>query len=640
MKSLNANIRILIYLGLALVALFLVNLISGVKFSRIDLTDDQRYTMKPVTKQLLQDDEKFKENLHMKIYFTGELPLVWKRFHDELMLKLEQYKTLSNGKITFEFVDLAAQYNALAKQNPSTPAEKEKLKRTGEQLSSELRKLEDQGVKPKLIPDLKDVDENDDPNMVIIPGAILSYPGNGETPLSFVDQNITYSGLNDETIQNILDQAVLELEYNITSAIKTAITFRKPVVSFLQGHGELNEEETYFAKYHLGKLYDVNYIELTQVDSTGRARSVLGALDNTDLLIINKPKQKFLGKELYDIDQFILKGGKVIYAIDPINENRDSLYAGPGYTYGTAWPNDLNLFDPLFNYGVQLEKGLVLQNHRSYDRIPKVAPAHLPILARTEDDVEVRQYKILDWTFYPLVSDYADKRAVNGEMKKSKQHMITRGLPPVKLEYAGFIDPTKGKSQNLKKTVLLETSDSSTYRRPSVDIFTNIVNQKFDYRFSHIPVAMLVEGEFESFYKYKPNEYTKDPKSGFVKESVEPSRIMVISDGDIFKNDLDTISMKGVRTKIDLSKSVYANQIRGLANVYYGNKDFLLNSVEYMIGDYSLLSTKSVPLTHYLDTSKVEEDRSFWQMAIIVFPILFVAIFGFVYFLLRKKLYS
>lgn len=639
MKALNANTRVLIFLILGLVILFLVNIISGIKFSRIDLTDDQRYTMKPVTKQMLQDDEKFSQNLHIKIYFTGKLPMVWKRFHEEVMLKLESYKSLSKGKISFEFVDLAPQWNALNKKKPESPEEQNQLKRTGDQLSAELRKLESQGVKPKLVQDTKDVDDNNDTKMVIIPGAILSYPGNGETPLNFVNPNLSYAQLNDEILQEELDQAVLELEYNITSAIKTAITTSKPVISFLQGHGELDEEQSYFAKYHLEKLYDVNYVRLTQTDSTGKERYVLNALDNTDLLIINKPQKPFKGKELYDIDQFIMKGGKVIWAIDPLNENRDSLYGPPGYTYAVQWPQDLNLFDPLFNYGVQLEKGLVLQNHRRYSPVPTVAPAHLPILAKDPEGNEIRQNKIFDWTFYPLVSDFADKRAVNGTMQKSKQHMITRNLPPIKLEYAGFIDPSKGKSQNLRKTVLLETSDSSTYRRPSVDIFTNIVNQKFDYRFQHIPVAMLVEGKFESYYKFKPNEFTKDPKSGFIRDCAAPNRMLVIADGDIFKNDIDTARVKGIRTKIDLTQSVYASQIPELKGMYYGNKDFLLNAVEYLIGDYSLLSTRAVPITHYLDVNKVETDRSFWQMAIIVLPILFVVVFGVLYFVIRKNIY-
>ena len=610
MKQLSFRTRSIIEIGATLVILLLLNYIAGLTFERYDITGDQRFTLKDETIALLEDEEAYPDHLYLKIYFDGELPADWHNFRKEVTLKLEEYKEYAGDRFQYEFI------------NPfADPATKDDI----------LSELREKGLEDIWISDPSGQDR-----VQCVPGAILTYPGAEDVAVSFIPvrQNgypLNYVKLNRNEVLNAMDNALLNLEFELSQGIRKITRRNRPTVAFLEGNGELTEEQTHSATKTLSEYYHVTRVALTAEDSLGQAREDIHALDDVDLLIIAKPQKKFSERQKFLLDQYAMKGGKIIWSVDMINDHRDSLYMGQGFTYGIPYEENLNLLDQLHKYGVRIEPVLVLESNTNK------APCHIPVLNKPGLEPAVI-FRMFPWDFYPVVNGRPQKIVKNGEVETSEPHIISKNLSPVKLEYASFIE-VLDKQDKIQKTVILETSDSCSFRRAPVEIFANLITQPKNHNQRDLPVAVLLEGEFVSLFKNRlPPTFTESSDIDFREMSV-PTKMMVISDGDIFKNDVDTLSKPGLRVPVSLDSCIYGIRNPNLNYITYGNEEFLRNSVEYLLGE-DVMPTQYKRMRENLNMALVEDEKMKWQFLNIGLPLLTIILFGFFQMLLRRQKYT
>lgn len=599
--------------------IILLNFILSKRFVRWDITADQRYTLKDATIELLQDDERFAAPVHIKIYFTGEFPPEWENFRNEIKLKLDEYKVYGGDHITYSFIDIY--------ENEQT-------------LETELEELQKLGLREIVISDFSESKGN---FTNTLPGAVISYPGQADKVINFVPTKAVMQAMQTGDkgyLLSLLDESQIELEFKLTSAISQITLREKPYVAFLKGHDELDAGQTYMAREALKEYYDVGDVDILEVvnDSANQVpheEQVWNSLNGIDVLIIAKPQKDFQEIEKVVIDQFIMNGGKVIWSIDMMQDFRDTLFYYGGASF-YAFENKLNLEDILFKYGVKITPSLIFETSEYR------APSHYPKFKDLGNGPEP-VYLVTDWSYYPLVQDYTQKRDGSSP---SKPHLITEGIPRVKLEYASFLE-IPNRKDGIKRTVLLETSDTTYYRTGAVDITYNLMREQLikakqnNLPFEqYLPTAVLLEGKFESIQKNRllPKNWAKGRKFKITEESTENAMI-IISDGDIFKNDIDSLSNPGYDLKVKLTHSIYAMSNPNLRH-YYGNRDFLMNSVGYLLGENTILAVRRKFIPNRLDAAKVEENRAKWKFLNTTLPILIIIVFGIVQYFYRKKKYA
>jgi ABC-2 type transport system permease protein len=320
-------------------------------------------------------------------------------------------------------------------------------------------------------------------------------------------------------------------------------------------------------------------------------------------IIIAKPTKPFDERDKFLIDQFIMRGGKVLWLIDPVFASMDSLQK---YNSTMGIPNDINLEDMLFNYGVRLNINLVQDLNA------------LPIPVKTGQVGNQPQFDFFKWYFFPI-------------LMPTINHPIVNGLNVIKTEFLSTLDTVV--APGVKKTFLLETSPyARTVNAPAL-VDLEILKKEPDERMftkGPMPVALLLEGEFTSAFLYRiPPELADNPSLGFRPKS-KPTKMIIIADGDLAKNQFHY--SQGY--PLPLGYDQYTKQT-------FGNKDLLLNVVNYLCDDSGLISVRSRELKlRMLDTAKVDKQRLFWQMLNIILPVLLISMFGIVKYRLRNRTYA
>jgi gliding-associated putative ABC transporter substrate-binding component GldG len=574
----------------SLALLFTINFLADSFFLRWDLTEDGRYSLKDATIQLLEDDERFAETMRVEVYFDGDLPAEWRKLRREVEIKLEEYRAYAGRKFEYEFIDPFA--------NPDEEMQK-----------ATLIELRDAGLPPMSIPV---PGEGEMGIKTIVPGALIRYPGKDPVAVTFFPPGQIIVNASREYIRNKIQKSITDLEYNLTSGIRRATQSRRPVLAFITGHNELNENELSDIKPALEQYYDIEFRSLFTEDTGSVRREKLDALKGIDMAIIARPMKPFTEKEKFVIDQFIMNGGKAIWMIDGINPYRDSLEAY-GRTLGLAL--DVNLTDQIFQYGLRINNNCILDEY--------VAPIGIPM--------QDGRLMIFPWYFYPMTGN----RAV---------HPITNNLDPVKTEYVSSIDTLAAKPL-LKRTILLESSSRSIINNPPVRIFYDWVLTDAKPNFSgnnlrpNQPVAVLLEGRFESLYKNRlPPRFLNSTDIRFI-ESTDDNKMLVISDGDLIRNDLDTISNPGRYRAVPIDMSYYTLFNEQLNGLRFGNKVFFLNAVDYLLGDASLLASRTRISVRMLDMDKVSKEKVNWQLLAIALPLLALFVAGILQSIIRKRRY-
>ena len=391
-----------------------------------------------------------------------------------------------------------------------------------------------------------------------------------------------------------LQKAIENLEYLFSETINSIKQRKQKSVAVITGNGELQDIYQYSFLSEVAKKYKLAKFTLDSV--TTNPKQTLKDLTTIDLAIITKPTQKFTEKEKFVLDQFITNGGRTLWMLDNVHAEQDSLLASGKML---AYPRDLNLTDLLFSYGVRINTTLVKDIYAA-----QIALATGKIGNQT-------QFQNLDWFYHPLVGG-------------NPNHSITKNIARIRLQYTNQIDTLKN---NIRKIPLLISSPfTQKIGTPSIIELQTIAEepQEKDFVSGNQLFAVLLEGNFKSAYRNRVKPF----ESELFKANANNNKMIVIADGDIGKNQI----LKGNPT--DLNRDKWTNQT-------FGNKEFLLNSVDYLLDDSGLITLRNKSLKiNYLDKQKAFKERTFWQVTNVISPLILLSIFGFGFNYWRKKKYS
>jgi len=567
-------IRDIIQLVTVVGILIALNILSGFFFTRFDLTSEKRYTLSETSKDLLKNLD---DVVYLKVYLEGELPAGFRRLRDGTREMLDEFRAFSNNNIEYEFINPSNQPDEKSRTELYRQLSKQGLMPTNIQIKSE------DGVEQKLI----------------FPGAIMTYRGE-ETALQLLKSQMGAAP------EQMLNSSTEDLEYEITNAIRKLTSVRAESIGFVEGHGELSSRQVADMAKSLSEYYRLERVSingnLNSLVSRAQGDSGIVIFPKYKAIIIAKPDTAFSEEDKFMIDQYIMYGGRVLWLVDPVFCDMDSLR----YASSTmAIPQSTNLEDMLFKYGVRVNTDL-LQDARC---------AAIPGPSGYVGDQ--LQWALQPWVFFPIV------------IPKS-EHPIVRNLNGIKLEFTSSLD-TVGK-KNIKKTVLLSTSDKTRALRTPTQVSLDVMIEEpkpEQFNKQHLAVAVLLEGKFESVFKNRLTTMIKESRDIQFREGGKYTKMIVVSDGDIMRNHINPDG-----TYLPCGFDQYTNQ-------QFGNKTFLLNAINYLCDDMSLTTIRSRALEiRLLDRKKAESERSKWQIINVAIPIGLIILFGLINAYLRKKRYA
>lgn len=422
---------------------------------------------------------------------------------------------------------------------------------------------------------------------VIFPWAVANFK-NQQASVQLLQKTLTQS--NSELIQ----KSVENLEYAFVDAITKLTRERTKKIAILKGQGEL--EDKYISDF-LSTLKDYYLIAPFTLDSVSKnPQQTVDQLKTYDLVIDAKPTKAFSDEKTYALDQYVMNGGKILWLTEHVNVEKDSLYRASQTTL--ALPKDLNLYNLFFRYGIRINPQL----------INDLYSAPIVLASGSGNSTQLTRFP---WFYEPL-----------GNV--GQKHPITSNINQVKFEFANPMDTLKS---NLKKTILLKSSELSRKVGVPSEINLKEITQEPDprlYTTGHFPMAVLVEGEFTSAYQAKLKPFQL---SNALEKSSETQQVF-ISDGDVIKNQIQS------GQALELGFDRYT----GLT---YGNKTFLLNTVNYLLGDEDLVNTrnKSISLDE-MDLDKLQEEKWMWQIFNLATPVLSILIFAGLFHFWRRRKYS
>ena len=558
-----------------LAIIVLVNYIGQAKFIRLDLTEDKIHTLSERTESFFKNE--LDGVVNIEIYLDGDFPAPIQKLQNEIKDKLNEFQAYSTHKIKYKFIDPNADPE-LAKD----------LKRT----------LVEDGLRPMY---LNFQQEGKEEKIEIWPGAIIRYK-NSQTAVNFMQGKQIVS-------QSQINNAINQLEYNFVKGFWDLTKKKRYNISFLRGHGELDNAQARIIRDQLLEFYTVDTVRIKHFiarDST--VKEDIHALDKLDALIIAKPKEKFNEKEKFIIDQFIMNGKKVFWLIDMIEVPEDSL-AFEQFVYTN--PMDLNISDMLFKYGVRINKNLI-------------ADANCGPTWRRDN-----YNTIYNWFLYPRVGS---------------NHITMKNVAPVMLKYVSSLEAVG--EESIKKTVLLESSKDYKIMPSRFRVsykFTDGYNPTLSQQVRKtptVPLAYLLEGEFDSHYKNRITDSFVKSKDYKYKEKSKKNKMVVIGDGDIIRNELG-YSNKGnlVPYRLEFDPNVRDNN--GTLLPFHGNGIFFSNLVDYVMGNDYLIPLRSRQKTQrLLDRKEISLEAKKWQMINIIVPIALIVLLALAQFFIRKKRYA
>ncbi len=541
--------------GLLLVVI--LNVLGSWYFVRIDLTEEKRYTIKPQTKELLKNLD---DAVYVEVYLEGELNPGFERFKKSIRETLEEFRIYSDDRVQYTFTD------------PNLA--------TGEKARNEfIAQLNAKGIAPRNVIENKDGQRVE---KLVFPGALISY-GGMETGVMLLKGNAMQGS------QEVLNQAIEGVEYELANAIHKLTNNDRKKIGLVSGHGELSGLPIASFENALSEQYDINTVALNRKET----------LSDYDALILAKPTRAFSNVDKYNLDQYVMKGGRLLLLLDRLDAVMDSASSDNYF----AFPYELNLDDQLFKYGLRINQDLI------QDRVS----GRYPIVVSNAGKPQIMQ---MEWPFFPLINQYAD-------------HPITRNLDASLLKFTSSVDTIK--ANGVKKTPLLFSSPYSRKAEAPVKVGVNDLRNQLQsgaFNESKIPVGYLLEGTFTSLYKNRFAPEGADAKN-FADVSV-PTKLIVIADGDIIRNDVNP--RDGVVQPLGFDP---------FTQYTFANQDLLLNSIAYLLEEDGLIKARNKEIKiRPLDKEKIKNERLFWQIINLVMPLLLVVVFGLSRSYWRKLKYS
>lgn len=506
--------------------------------------------------------------VYIKIYLDGKLNVPFKKMQKSIMEILDEFKVLAKDNLEYELINPFDNANLRIRNDV-------------------INELYNKGLNPENI--ISKDKEGGTYEQLVFPGVLITYK-DIELPVNLLKNN---PGLNDE---ESINNSIQNLEYAFISEIRNITNRVIEKIAFIEGHGELNE-------FNVGDITKelANYF---QVDR-GKIGGNPGILDKYKAIIIAKPTKRFSEQDKFVIDQYIMNGGKVMWIIDAVEVSLDSLVNGTT----VAMANNLNIEDLLFRYGVRLNPKLIqdiqcnilLVNVALIGNNPKFIPA--------------------PWLYFPLISCPAT-------------HPITKSINMIKTEFINPID-TIAARKSIKKIVLLKSSENSNLIEAPAMIKLEDIGKdvnKEDFNNSYQPVAVLLEGQFESAFKNRIlTEYYPDNMPDFKESSIE-NKMIVISDGDIIRNDTKRTAKGTLILPLGFDRNTKQT---------FGNKDFILNAIHYLTDNTGLINIRSKEIKlRLLDRAKINDERTKWILINTMVPIIIIILFGIIYNYIRKLKYT
>lgn len=587
-----------ILLGIIVGIVVFLNIIGTFLYSRIDMTEDERYSLSGGSIEFLEKmnnntskTKKKGNRLFLKIYLEGKLPAEIKRFRNAVEDKLEEFKEIAGDRIEYQFIDPLE----------GTEAEKDAL--------FQILYNKGKGIVPLEIVYQKDGSQS---QMILWPGAEIEYDGFTKNYIQLLPGSPQGqpAQLSKEFSETTIQNSINNLEYMLISALRRTIQKQKPRIAFLGGHGELGFPETQRVRTLLEPYYSIEDLNL---------KDSLKALDGFTGVIIARPRTAYSDKDLYIIDQFVMRGGRLMCFFDKLTFPQDSLNkTGMTNTVRT----NLGLDKLLFDYGIKTNDNYVMD--------VRCAPIQTPFAKQS----------LLPWFFYVAATP--------------TKHPIARNIEPVMLRYVSQIQLIPG-DKRLVSPVLTSSTNSR------VSVMAPMISLAMPMNYGKVPVladnptseankvcvAGMSEGRFDSHFKNRLiDEFSKNPESGFITSSKEEGKVLVVTNGSFIANYYDSMPSK---TGQMLYRPISFNNLRydevmaqmRMQPLIYGNQEFFQNIVDYMMGDNSVLDIRSKQIDiHPIDKEKVKDQRVKYILINVALPSLLIILLAILLFYLRRRRYA
>ena len=546
------------YILVLIVGLILVNLLAASFHQRFDLTQDQRFTLSPAAKAIMDE---VRSPIVIDVFLKGNFPPEFRRLQNETRQLLEEFEAY-NPNIRFDFTDPLAE---------------------GEDANAIAQEFYELGMTPARVSVMENGKTSE---TLIFPWAIASF--NSKTVKIPLLKN-KLGATDEERVNN----SVQQLEYAFADGLSQLVRTKEKKIAIMRGNGELPDANIANFIQNIRKYY---FVAPFTLDSTAvNPGKTLRDLNDFDLIIEPKPTQAYTEKEKYLLDQYLMQGGKVIWLVEKVAMETDSLFNKTGSAL--AFPRDLNLNDLFFSYGLRINPVL----------INDIYSAPIILASGSGNDTQFTPYP---WFYSPLSTS-------------PKTHPIINNIEAVKFEWANQIDTLRNE---VKKTILLSSSPQTKIEGTPLELSLNILNTKPNlstYIAGEQALAVLFEGRFKSAYKNRVKPFETDKQIDLSK----PTKMIVVADGDVIKNQLKQ------GEPLELGFDRYTGNT-------YGNKEFLMNSVNYLLDDSGLIDIRSKEINiAFLDLDKVAEEREKWQFINLIIPLLLLAFGAFAFNYFRKKRY-
>ena len=539
--------------------------LSYFNFFRIDLTTDKRFSIANQTKNLLT---KVDSPLEVKVYLDGDLNPGFQRLKKSTSELLEEFSVFANKNINIDF------------ENPSIAA-------STEQRQAKYIELSTRGLIPTAVYERDK--EGKSIQKVIFPWIEMTYKG------KTVAVNLLKNVRGNSGEQN-LNISIENLEFEITDGIRQLVNTEVRKIAFLEGHGELNEAETYQISKTLSRYFQVD---------RGVLATDASILNDYKAVIIAKPTLPFSESDKYIIDQYIMNGGRVLWLLDGVRIARENLSVSG---ISPAMELELNLSDQLFKYGVRINP-VLLQDVQCASVPVNIAPSN-----------SAPQFEPTPYFYAPL-------------LLTSGQHPVSRNITEVRAEYCSGIDLV-GENRLVNAHLLLATSDNTHIvgTPTTIDLGNNPkATDKAYFNLAYIPVAVALEGIFESNFTNRMTPEGLTNTMPILEQSIK-TRQIIIADGDIIRNETSGVASDS--TTIPLGFDRYMQQ-------QFGNKDFILNAVLYLTDNEGWMELRNRTMKLRLLNKRISaEDKTFWQLVNVLIPIGLLLTFGLAYQLIRKRKYT
>jgi ABC-2 type transport system permease protein len=569
----------------ALLLFVLVNVVAAFMPLRLDLTSEKRYTVSAATENLLAE---LSSPLEVQVFLTGEFPSGFRKLQASTQQLLGLFKQLQPAQFRYQFLSPTSTTPAGTTWGDSL------LNRGALNINLTVQKEAGQS------------------SNIIFPVALLTYKGRSQLVSLF-------PGASRSISQAELNTAEALLEYQLVSAIEKLLHTEKPGIAYETGHGEPVDESTYQLRMALQNDYELRTLDLTRQPAVPQG---------VDLLLIVKPTLAFLEAEKFKLDQFVMRGGKLLCFIDNLYAEMDSFARKPDMV---AFDRALNLQDLFFRYGARINTDLLMDLRCEFTYVQVGGTPDQP------------QNEFLPWNYFPLLSAADSKLRTPGYIGTRFAHSIDTIAVPGVAKYPLLLSSERART--ISTPALVSLNENSTV--PD--------NAKFSRK--DIPVAVLLEGSFPSLFKNRASLAQLDQwraNGQSFRTSSEKTAIILAADGDLVLNEyipvLDAsgqIDPRGGMEPVEMGWNKYTRfeaLTQGSAGKYFipvANREFLLGAVEYLVSDPALAEIRGKELIlRLLDGPLVKEQKLRWQLLCIGLPLLLLAVGGGLYQTWRKRSYA